>query len=258
MEVSIFWIILLPFLKGLIFKREIMENRLDVLTKKLYEEGVERARAEAERVVAEARAEAERVVKEAREEAARVVEEARKEGEGLRRKADSEMRLAAGQAVAALKQSITGLVSGRVAGEMARTAYEDKELVRELLLEVARRWDAGEGALDLEMVVPEGEREALERFVAGRCRELLDRGLTIRVAGETRSGYGSVGGDGGEGGDGKDGGDGGVGRRRDGEEEGFVIRPREGGYEVGFSERLFEEFFARYTRGLTRELLFKK
>lgn len=202
-----------------------MENKLDILTKKLYNEGVEKARAEAGEIVNRAKEEAERIVREARAEAEELKAAAGAEAEALRGKAESEMTLAARQALAAARQSLVDLVTGEVAGEMARKGFEDKAFIQELLLTIVRKWDVAEGNLDLEVLLPEGEKESLEAFIAGKCKELLDKGLTLKVGGV------------------------------EGE---FVLQPRDGSYQLTFSEEVFEAFFARYTRGLTKELLFKK
>ena len=53
-----------------------MENKLEQLTRKLYDEGLEKGRAEADRVLAEARKEAERIVAEAHAEADSIVRKA--------------------------------------------------------------------------------------------------------------------------------------------------------------------------------------
>ena len=55
-----------------------MENKLQELTNKLYEEGLAKGRSDAERLVADAQAKADAIVREAEEKAAAVVEEARR------------------------------------------------------------------------------------------------------------------------------------------------------------------------------------
>lgn len=62
-----------------------MENKLQELTNKLYEEGLAKGRSDAERLVADAQAKADAIVREAEEKAAAVVEEARRKAEELRR-----------------------------------------------------------------------------------------------------------------------------------------------------------------------------
>ena len=109
-----------------------MENKLDVLTKKLYEEGVGKANAEAEKILGEAKEQAARLLAEVEERARGVREAAAAEADGLKRKAESEMALSARQALTALKQEVTDLVAGQVAGEMAKEAFRDKEFVQEI------------------------------------------------------------------------------------------------------------------------------
>ena len=40
-------------------------------------------------------------------------------------------------------------------------------------------------------------------------------------------------------------------------EEGFVIQPKDGGFQIAFSEKLFEAFFNLYMKGFTKKLLFE-
>ena len=93
-----------------------MENKLDVLTKKLYEEGVDKANQEAEKIIAQAKEKAAKLIAEAEEQAKGIKAGAATEVENMKKKAESEMTLSARQAITALKQSITSLISGEVAG----------------------------------------------------------------------------------------------------------------------------------------------
>ena len=89
-----------------------MENKLDVLTKKLYEEGVDKANQEAEKIIAQAKEKAAKLIAEAEEQAKGIKAGAATEVENMKKKAESEMTLSARQAITALKQSITSLISG--------------------------------------------------------------------------------------------------------------------------------------------------
>ncbi|MDE7374985.1 MAG: V-type ATP synthase subunit E, partial [Odoribacter sp.] len=93
-----------------------MENKLDVLTKKLYEEGVEKANQEAEKIIARAKEDAAKLIAEAEAKANEVKANAEADAENLKKKAESEMALSARQAITALKQAVTNLVSGTVSG----------------------------------------------------------------------------------------------------------------------------------------------
>lgn len=202
-----------------------MENKLDLLTKKLYEEGVEKANREAERVTGEAQQQAEKLLADARAEADAIRKRAEAEAEDLKRKAEAEMAAGTRLAVAALKQELAGLVAGKVAGGLAATAFDERAFVQEMMLEVVRKWDVAAGSLDLEVVLSDGEREAFRGYVERKCKELLDKGLEIKGGGA---------------------------------EGRFVVRPKGEGYEVAFSEELFRDFFSRYVKELVKKLLYQE
>lgn len=202
-----------------------MENKLDILTKKLYDEGVDKARQEADQILGKAREDSEKMMADARTKIDRMNAEARTEIENLKKKADSEMALSARQAIAALKQSITNLIVGDVAREIAKVGFEEKNFIRDLLMSVVKKWDIVSGNLDLEVILSEEEKAQFESFVVAKYKDLLNKGLKIKV--------GSLSGE-------------------------FIIQPKDGGYQIAFSEDLFEAFFNQYMRGFTKKLLFKE
>lgn len=201
-----------------------MENKLDVLTKKLYEEGVDKANQESEKIIAQAKEQAAQLIADAEARAQQIKANAETEAENLKKKAESEMALSARQAITALKQAVTNLISGEVAGGMAKDGFRDTAYVQELLIEVVKKWDVTSGNLNLELILSEEEKEKFQKFVAVKYKELLDKGLEVRV-GNTNGA--------------------------------FVIQPKDGSYQVAFSEELFEAFFNQYMRSFTKSLLYK-
>ncbi|MDE7074763.1 MAG: hypothetical protein K2O69_06930, partial [Odoribacter sp.] len=87
-----------------------------------------------------------------------------------------------------------------------------------------RIYHQGTGNLNLEVLLPEEEKEKFRSFVAGKYKELLDKGLEINVGGM---------------------------------KEAFIIQPKDGSYQLSFSEELFEAFFNQYIRSFTKALLYK-
>ncbi|MCC8173705.1 MAG: V-type ATP synthase subunit E [Odoribacter sp.] len=202
-----------------------MENKLDVLTKKLYDEGINKAQQEAEVIIDEAQQEAREIIRKAKEEVETVKQNARLEISNLKKKAESEMSLSARQATTALKQSITNLLTDKVAGEMAKVGFDDKKFVQQLILTIVKKWDISSGNINLVVVLPESEKEQFESYVASQYKELLDKGLQVKV--------GNM-------------------------KEGFIIEPKDGSYRIAFSEQLFESFFSQYMREFTKQLLYRE
>lgn len=202
-----------------------MENKLDILTKKLYDEGVDKARQEAENIINQAKQEAERIVAEAKAKAEQMNADAETDVANLKKKAESEMTLSARQAITALKQAITNLVAGEVAGNVAKVGFEEKAFIQELVMTIVKKWDIAGGNLDMEILLSADEKDKFESFVTAKYKDLLDKGLAVKV--------GNL-------------------------EEGFVIQPKDGGFQIAFSEKLFEAFFNQYIKGFTKKLLFEE
>lgn len=196
-----------------------MENKLDVLTKKLYEEGIDKANQEAEKIMEQARENAAKLIADAEAKAKEIHSGALAEAENLKKKAESEMALSARQAITALKQSITGLISGEVAGEMAKEGFKDEAFVQEMIVAIVKKWDVASGNLNLELILSDEEKAKFQQFVATKYKELLDKGLEVQ-AGNT--------------------------------DGAFVIQPKDGSYQIAFSEQLFEAFFNQYMRSFTK------
>ena len=77
----------------------IMENNLDLLTKKLYAEGVEKARVEAEALLSGARAQAEKLVADAMQEAVEIRKRAEQDVAALAKKSETELEASTRMAV---------------------------------------------------------------------------------------------------------------------------------------------------------------
>lgn len=89
-----------------------MENKLQELTKKLYDEGLEKGRAEADRLVGEAKNEAAKIVAEAvpgRGDR----QEARDKAEDVEKNTMTEIALAGKQAAAKIKSEIASMIRGK-------------------------------------------------------------------------------------------------------------------------------------------------
>ena len=82
-----------------------MENKLQQLTQKLYDEGLEKGRAEAERLVSEAKSEAAKIIADAKAEAEAIVKAAEAKAEDTAKNSMTEIALAGKQAVGSRRRS---------------------------------------------------------------------------------------------------------------------------------------------------------
>ena len=149
-------------------------EKIDELTNKIYHEGVEKGKAEAQRIIEDAQAEAQRIIAEAQNKAQELAAEAEKKAAELDKNTKSELKLYTDQAVNALKSEITTLISDKLLKEGVQKATANTDFLGQFLVSLASRWDEKE-----QMVISAPEADKLKAYFASHAKELLDKGLTI-------------------------------------------------------------------------------
>ncbi len=167
-----------------------MENKLQELTGRLYEEGLSKGRAEAERLVAEAEAKAARIVADAREKAAEMEQNAVKAAEELRSNAMIELSLAGKQAVATLKENISEMIIAKSVSEQVGKVAVEPEFIRQMLIAVASNWNGeGSGKVTLSALLPAGWEKKFDAEFEGAVKELLKHGVEVGYSDKVKSGF---------------------------------------------------------------------
>ncbi len=200
-----------------------MENKLQQLTEKLYNEGLSKGRAEAEAVLAKAHEDAEKIVAEAQDQAKAIVADARKAAAQLQANAESEVRLAAGQLKSALRQQIEEMVQMQVVTPQVTQAWRDNSFIKELAVAAVQALGPENG---LRVVLPENRGAELTEAVKNSLAEKFgtENGVEVVTDAKVRVP--------------------------------FRIAVREKGYYVSFSDADFDALFRSYLRPKVSELLF--
>lgn len=199
-------------------------TKLQELTDKLYQEGLEKGRAEADSLVSQAKSQAEKIVADARAEAERIIEQARHKAEDTEKNAMTEIALAGRQAKAKIKAEIETLIVAKSASAGVKSANLDAAFIKEMLLAVAKNWNNG-AKVELNALLPESQREALDKAFAESAKALLAEGIEVGYSAEVKSG--------------------------------FKVGEKEGGYYISFSDESFEALLGSYLREKVSDLLFK-
>lgn len=202
-----------------------MENQLQALTEKLYQEGVQKARSEAETILAQARHEARQLIQQAQREAQQLISQAEEEADTRRRNVTAELQLATRQATSRLQQEISQLLSNRLLTQPIQEAFNDPSFVRDLMLAAVNSWDpaAHAGANPL-LILPEATRGQLADYLTQQLRNQLDAGLELTFDGRLQ--------------------------------QGFRLGPQQGHYVVSFTADDFDAFFQSFVQKQTAEWLF--
>ena len=200
-----------------------MQNKLQELTDKLYNEGLSKGKQEGEELLAKAKVQADEIITKAQAEAERILAAAQKQAEEIKTKTASDVKMAATQSIAATKKDIETLIVGKMTGEAVKKALSSADFIKELIQAVAEKFTT-EGPVDLNLVLPESLKNDLEPFATKELAKILGAGVEASFSKKVAGG--------------------------------FQIGPKDGGYFVSFTEETFNQLISEYLRPATKKLLF--
>ena len=200
-----------------------MQNKLQELTDKLYNEGLSKGKQEGEELLAKAKVQAEDIITKANAEAERIIAAAQKQAEEIKTKTASDVKMAASQSIAATKKDIETLIVGKMTGEAVKKALSSADFIKELIQAVAEKFTT-DGPVDLNLVLPESLKKDLEPFATKELAKILGAGVEASFSKKVAGG--------------------------------FQIGPKDGGYFVSFTEETFNQLISEYLRPATKKLLF--
>lgn len=114
-----------------------MENKLQELTNKLYEEGLAKGREQADAVIKQAKEEANAIVEKAKKEAVWMVERAEKEAADHKEQVENEIRMASRHTISTLKKKIESMVVLKALEIPTRKAVEDTTFIQGIIGQLA-------------------------------------------------------------------------------------------------------------------------
>ena len=200
-----------------------MQNKLQELTDKLYNEGLSKGKQEGEEILAKAKVQADEMIAKAKAEAEAIISAANKEAEDLKTKVQGDLKMAAAQSLAATRKDIETLVVTKMTGSETSKALSSAEFVKEVILAVAKGFNTEE-PVDLEVVLPESLKTDLEGFFTKELASVLKGGVEASFSKKIAGG--------------------------------FTIGPKDGGYFISFTEETFNSLISEYLRPATKKILF--
>ena len=156
-----------------------MENKLKELTDRLYGEGLEKGRVEADRLVAEAKEKAAAILAEANAEAEQIVKKAEAKAADTEKNSMTEIQLAGRQAVAKIKSELAGVIIAKTSSEAVKAATVDAEFVKKMLLEVAKNWTGAAEQVSLKALLPAALEAEFAKVFEASANELLAAGVEV-------------------------------------------------------------------------------
>lgn len=196
-----------------------MENKIQELTDKIFQEGVQKGNAEGQKIIGKAREEAAGILEEASRKAEEILRNARKEAADLSENTRSELKLYAGQALNALKSEIASMLTDKIVSQAVGDFSARKDFMNQFIVSLAEKWSVQEP-----IVISTPEADALKGYFALKAKELLDKGVEIKQV--------------------------------NGQKAYFTVSPADGSYKVNFGESEFENYFREFLRPQLAGMLF--
>jgi V/A-type H+/Na+-transporting ATPase subunit E len=202
-----------------------MTDKIQELTEKIYNEGVDKAKVDADKIIEEAKKEAGKIIQDGKKQREEMLNQAKKEAAELKKNTDAEMQLAARQFISHVKQQITNAVMAKQVEAPIKEAFNDSEFLKNLILTLVKNWNLqSQEQVELRLLISEKEADNLSAFFESKAFSSLNKNIDIQWDEKTKNG--------------------------------FKIGPRDGSYIIRFSDIDFENYFKKYFKERTRNLLF--
>lgn len=202
-----------------------MQTKLQELTEKIYQEGVNKAKDESEKIVSTAQKKAEDILASARKEADDIVVHARKEAEELSKNSMNELQLSARQLISDIRQKIIHLIETKAVEPETKKSFKDVEFTQSIIKELVKNWNPkGDDMVDLKILLPAEQQKDFEKFFKAKASDVLGKGAEVFFSDKIKGG--------------------------------FKIGPKEGGYLISFSDEDFDNLFRGYLRPRLIKMLF--
>lgn len=200
-------------------------NKLQELTQKLYNDGLEKGRSEAERLVADAKQQAAKILADAKAEADAVAKAAELRAEDIAKNAMTEIELAGRQAVSKIKTELVEAIVAKTTGEAIKAAVVDAAFIKDMLLAVAKNWNSASADVSLKALLAEDKRAELDAAMKSATEELLKAGVEVGYTKDVKSG--------------------------------FKVGEKGGSYYISFTDESFDALFKEYLREKVSNMLYK-
>jgi len=199
----------------------MMSDQLQELLQRVYEEGVNKAKAEAEQILEKAKSEAADIVQKAQAEADRIISEARKQAEDLKRNTESDLQMSAQNTLNAVKQKLTDIFLDEAFNTKLQESFSDPQFLQKLILETVAAWKESEGTI----IISQNMEDKLDKFFLQSLSEKASKGLKVEFSPQMKSG--------------------------------FALTPSDGSYKLSFTDEDFANLFKSYLRPRSNKILFK-
>lgn len=203
-----------------------MQNKLQELTDKLYNEGLSKGKQEADEMVAKAKREAATILNEAKSDSEKIISQAKKEAADLKQKMEAEIQMAFRQTITSLKNQIENTLISNSINKHVSSVSDNTSFLKDLIIAAISAFNPkGSEMVSLSLLLPENKRADLDSFIMNESTRQMMEGVEVKFENKLKNG--------------------------------FKIGPAKEGYHISFTDKDLQLLFSEYLKPKTREFLFK-
>lgn len=201
-----------------------MTDQLQDLLQRVYEEGVSKAKAEADKILRAAQQTADDTVSNAKIQADKIISDAQNNASELAKNSETDLKMAAQHTINSVKQRLIDVVQQKVLDEAIKVNFADPAFLKQIILSALEAWKTGGGEGNI--MISETMRGKLDEGFMGSLKDALGSGLKVDFSPALKNG--------------------------------FILSPVDGGYKLSFTDEDFANLFKSYLRPRTAQLLFSE
>lgn len=202
-----------------------MQSKLQELTDKLYKEGLSKGAAEAEQVLAKAKTEAQQIIEQAKREANQIIANAKHSSAEMAKNTEAELQMAARQTMNSVKQQTEDAIVAKAISPSVNAAFASPEFIQSIVKEAVAKFNPSKDEDNvITVLLPKEKQDQLQEFFFNKTGEALGVYMDVQFSKSIKSG--------------------------------FKIAPKDGGYQISFTEQDFENLFKSFLRPRLVKLLF--
>jgi len=203
----------------------MLNDNLQKLTDRLYEEGLSKGKQEGEELVAKAKTEAEKIVEAAKEQAKAIIAEAEKKAVELTQKTEADIKMASVQSITATQHEIESMIVTKTCEKPVNELLSTPDFVKEMITSIVKAFNPDKATpTDLDIILPETLKDKIGGTLANEIKQQLGATVSLKYSNKISGG--------------------------------FKIGPKDGGYTLQFTDDEFKQLISSYLRPATRKLLF--
>lgn len=198
-----------------------MADQLQEMLQRIYQDGVNKAKDEAQDILLQARQQADKLKSDTEKEAQQMLAAAEVKAQDIEKRMQSDLKMAANQAMSALQNKVINAVILQSIDKQITTSMTDATFLQKLILEVVSKWSPTES---LTLTVSEAQKNELEAFLKTAIKSVF--------AGKLKVEYSPV------------------------MKNGLIVAPDAATYKLSFTDEDFAAFFRSFLRPKTSQMLF--